>query len=179
MIEHWIGGAATAGASTRHAVVYNPALGREKARVVLAEPADVDAAVGLARKAFESWREVSLSRRARIMFAFRDLVDRNVDRLARIVAEEHGKVLSDAKGEVIRGMEVVEFACGIPHTLKGEFSEQVSTDVDAYSFRQPLGVCAGITPFNFPVMVPMWMHPMAIATGNTFVLKPSERDNFS
>jgi malonate-semialdehyde dehydrogenase (acetylating)/methylmalonate-semialdehyde dehydrogenase len=110
------------------------------------------------------------------MFAFRELVDRNLDELARIVSAEHGKVVSDAKGEVIRGMEVVEFACGIAQLLKGEYSEQVSTDVDAYSFRQPLGVCAGITPFNFPAMVPMWMHPMAIATGNTFVLKPSERD---
>ncbi len=175
-IEHWIGGAETAGASTRRATVWNPATGQEQAQVLLAEVADVDAAVQSARKAFDSWRTVSLTRRARIMFAFRDLLDRNVDKLARIVAEEHGKVLSDAKGEVIRGMEVVEFACGIPHVLKGEFSEQVSTDVDAYSFRQPLGVCAGITPFNFPVMVPMWMHPMAIATGNTFVLKPSERD---
>jgi malonate-semialdehyde dehydrogenase (acetylating)/methylmalonate-semialdehyde dehydrogenase len=175
-IEHWIGGAETAGASTRRATVWNPATGREQAQVLLAEVADVDAAVQSARKAFDSWRTVSLTRRARIMFAFRDLMNRNLDRLARVVAEEHGKVLSDAKGEVIRGMEVVEFACGIPHVLKGEFSEQVSTDVDAYSFRQPLGVCAGITPFNFPVMVPMWMHPMAIATGNTFVLKPSERD---
>jgi malonate-semialdehyde dehydrogenase (acetylating)/methylmalonate-semialdehyde dehydrogenase len=175
-IEHWIGGGETAGAATRRSPVWDPATGRQQAEVLLAEPGDVDAAVQSARKAFESWRTVSLTRRARIMFAFRDLVERNVDRLARVVSEQHGKVLSDAKGEVIRGMEVVEFACGIPQLLKGEFSEQVSTDVDAYAFRQPLGVCAGITPFNFPVMVPMWMHPMAIATGNTFVLKPSERD---
>jgi malonate-semialdehyde dehydrogenase (acetylating) / methylmalonate-semialdehyde dehydrogenase len=175
-IEHWIGGAETTGASTRRAPVWNPATGRQAAEVPLAEPSDVDAAVQAARKAFDSWRDVSLVRRSRIMFAFRDLVNRNLDKLARIVSEEHGKVLSDATGEVIRGMEVVEFACGIPHALKGEYSEQVSTDVDAYSLRQPLGVCAGITPFNFPVMVPMWMHPMAIATGNTFVLKPSERD---
>src|SRR5215218_10446627 len=128
------------------------------------------------RTASETWTDVSVTRRARIMFKFRDLVDRHMDELARIISSEHGKVLDDAKGEVIRGMEVVEYACGIPQLLKGEFSEQVSTDIDAYSFRQPLGVCAGITPFNFPVMVPMWMHPMAIATGNTFVLKPSERD---
>jgi malonate-semialdehyde dehydrogenase (acetylating) / methylmalonate-semialdehyde dehydrogenase len=175
-IEHRIGGAETTGVSTRRSPVWNPATGRQTAEVPLAEPSDVDAAVQAARKAFDSWRDVSLVRRSRIMFAFRDLVNRNLDRLARIVSEEHGKVLSDAKGEVIRGMEVVEFACGIPQVLKGEFSEQVSTDVDAYSLRQPLGVCAGITPFNFPVMVPMWMHPMAIATGNTFVLKPSERD---
>ena len=175
-IEHWIGGANTAGASTRTADVWNPATGQVQARVVLADSADVDAAVQSAKKAYESWFDVSVTRRARIMFAFRELVDRNLDELARIVSAEHGKVISDAKGEVIRGMEVVEFACGIAQLLKGEYSEQVSTDVDAYSFRQPLGVCAGITPFNFPAMVPMWMHPMAIATGNTFVLKPSERD---
>jgi malonate-semialdehyde dehydrogenase (acetylating)/methylmalonate-semialdehyde dehydrogenase len=175
-IEHHIGGAQAAGASGRRGTVWNPATGAPQAEVALAEPADVDAAVEAARKAFDSWRDVSLTRRARIMFAFRDLIDRNVDRLAAVVSDEHGKVVSDAKGEVIRGLEVVEFACGIPHLLKGEYSEQVSTDVDAYSFRQPLGVCAGITPFNFPVMVPMWMHPVAIATGNTFVLKPSERD---
>jgi len=175
-IEHWIGGAETAGAATRRGRVWNPATGQTQAEVLLAEASDVDAAVQAARKAFDSWRDVSLTRRARIMFAFRDLVHRNLDTLAGIVADEHGKVLADAKGEVIRGMEVVEFACGIPQLLKGEYSEQVSTDVDAYSFRQPLGVCAGITPFNFPVMVPMWMHPLAIATGNTFVLKPSERN---
>jgi malonate-semialdehyde dehydrogenase (acetylating)/methylmalonate-semialdehyde dehydrogenase len=175
-IEHWIDGTETSGASTRRGRVWNPATGQVQAEVVLGETADVDAAVQSARKAFDSWREVSLTRRARIMFAFRELVNNNLDRLAEIVSDEHGKVFSDAKGEVIRGMEVVEFACGIPQVLKGEYSEQVSTDVDAYSFRQPLGVCAGITPFNFPVMVPMWMHPMAIATGNTFVLKPSERD---
>jgi malonate-semialdehyde dehydrogenase (acetylating) / methylmalonate-semialdehyde dehydrogenase len=175
-IEHWIGGAEASGASTRRSTVWDPATGREQGQVLLAETGDVDAAVQSARKAFDSWRAVSLTRRARIMFAFRDLVNRNLDKLARVVSAEHGKVLSDAKGEVIRGMEVVEFACGIPQVLKGEFSEQVSTDVDAYAFRQPLGVCAGITPFNFPVMVPMWMHPTAIATGNTFVLKPSERD---
>ncbi|MGH3713388.1 MAG: CoA-acylating methylmalonate-semialdehyde dehydrogenase [Micromonosporaceae bacterium] len=175
-IEHWINGSHTPGAATRHAPVWNPATGEQQARVVLAETADVDAAVQAAKKAFEEWRDVSLTRRARVMFAFRDLVERHLDELAQLVADEHGKVLSDAKGEVIRGMEVVEFACGIPQLLKGEFSDQVSTDVDSYSFRQPLGVCAGITPFNFPAMVPMWMHPVAIATGNTFVLKPSERD---
>jgi malonate-semialdehyde dehydrogenase (acetylating)/methylmalonate-semialdehyde dehydrogenase len=156
--------------------VYNPATGKVQARVLLAEPADVDEAVRVAKKAFESWQDVSLARRVRIMFAFRDLVERHLDDLARIVSAEHGKVVSDAKGEVIRGLEVVEFACGIPQLLKGEYSDQVSTDVDVYSLRQPLGVCAGITPFNFPAMVPMWMHPIAIATGNTFVLKPSERD---
>jgi malonate-semialdehyde dehydrogenase (acetylating) / methylmalonate-semialdehyde dehydrogenase len=175
-IEHWIGGTETTGSSTRTADVWNPATGQVQARVLLAESADVDAAVQAAKKAFDSWFEVSITRRARVMFAFRELIDRNLDKLARIVSDEHGKVVSDAKGEVIRGMEVVEFACGIPQLLKGEFSEQVSNEVDAFSFRQPLGVCAGITPFNFPAMVPMWMHPVAIATGNTFVLKPSERD---
>ena len=129
-----------------------------------------------ASKAWQEWRDVSLIRRARVMFALRDLIERHLDELSELVADEHGKVVSDAKGEVIRGLEVVEYACGIPTLLKGEYSEQVSTDVDAYSFRQPLGVCAGITPFNFPVMVPMWMHPVAIAAGNTFILKPSERD---
>jgi malonate-semialdehyde dehydrogenase (acetylating)/methylmalonate-semialdehyde dehydrogenase len=175
-IEHWIGGTETSGASTRKGPIWNPATGERQAEVTLAETTDVDAAVQAARKAFDTWQDVSLTRRVRVMFAFRNLVERNLDRLAEIVSDEHGKVRSDAKGEVIRGMEVAEFACGIPQLLKGEYSEQVSTDVDAYSFRQPLGVCAGITPFNFPVMVPMWMHPLAIATGNTFVLKPSERD---
>jgi malonate-semialdehyde dehydrogenase (acetylating)/methylmalonate-semialdehyde dehydrogenase len=175
-IQHWIAGSPTTGASTRFGPVYNPATGAQQAQVALAEPADVDAAAAAAAKAFEQWRDVSLTRRARIMFALRDLVERHLGELAEIVADEHGKVVSDAKGEVTRGMEVVEYACGIPTLLKGEYSEQVSTDVDAYSFRQPLGVCAGITPFNFPAMVPMWMHPIAIATGNTFVLKPSERD---
>ncbi len=175
-IRHRIGGEETAGSSTRTSPVYDPATGAVQAEVVLAEPADVDAAVAAARAAFAEWSQASLSRRAKVMFAFRELLNANVDKLARFVSSEHGKVLEDAKGEVLRGLEVVEFACGIPQLLKGEFSDQVSTTVDAYSFRQPLGVCAGITPFNFPAMVPMWMHPVAIACGNAFVLKPSERD---
>ncbi len=175
-IQHRIGGADTAGDSTRTAPIWNPATGEQQAEVVLAEASDVDAAVRAAKAAFEQWGDVSLMRRARVMFAFRNLVEQHLDEITRIVSSEHGKVLDDAKGEVIRGMEVVEYACGLPQLLKGEFSDQVSTDIDAYSFRQPLGVCAGITPFNFPIMVPMWMHPMAIAMGNTFVLKPSERD---
>jgi malonate-semialdehyde dehydrogenase (acetylating) / methylmalonate-semialdehyde dehydrogenase len=175
-VRHRIGGQETTGGSTRTAPIWDPATGRQQAEVLLAEAADVDTAVQAAGRAFEHWGDVSLTRRARVMFAFRDLVERNLDEIARIVASEHGKVLDDAKGEVIRGMEVVEYACGLPQLLKGEYSDQVSTDIDAYSFRQPLGVCAGITPFNFPIMVPMWMHPMAIACGNTFVLKPSERD---
>jgi len=175
-IPHWIAGSETTGSSTRYGPVWNPATGTQQAQVVLAEPADIDAAVAVAAKAFTEWRDVSVVRRARVMFAFRDLVERHLDGLAELIADEHGKVTDDAKGELIRGLEVVEYACGIPTLLKGEYSEQVSGGVDAYSFRQPLGVCAGITPFNFPAMVPMWMHPIAIAAGNSFVLKPSERD---
>ncbi len=175
-ICHWIGDEERTGSSSRTAPVWNPATGELQAEVLLAEPADVDAAVTVARAAFEEWSQASLSRRAKVMFAFRQLLDENVEELARIVSSEHGKVLEDAIGEVSRGLEVVEFACGIPQLLKGEYSDQVSSTVDAWSFRQPLGVCAGITPFNFPAMVPMWMHPVAIACGNTFVLKPSERD---
>ena len=175
-IEHWIGGLQTSGSANRTAPVFDPATGEQQAQVALADARDVERAVQAARAAFDSWREESLTRRVQLMFKFRELVDRHVDDLARIVSSEHGKVFSDAKGEVIRGKEVVEYACGLPQLLKGEYSDQVSTDVDAHSFRQPLGVCAGITPFNFPAMVPMWMHPVAIAAGNTFVLKPSERD---
>ena len=175
-IQHRIGGTETAGDSTRTAPIWDPATGRQQAEVLLAERSDVDAAVRAAREAFESWRDVSVVRRARIMFAFRNLVEQHLDDLARIVAAEHGKVVDDARGEVVRGMEVAEYASGIAQLVKGEFSDQVSTDVDAFSFRQPLGVCAGITPFNFPVMVPMWMFPLAIAAGNTFVLKPSPID---
>ena len=137
---------------------------------------DVDAAVQTAKAAFERWGQSSLSQRTKVLFKFRELVSANIQRLAEAISDEHGKVVSDARGEVQRGLEVVEFACGIPTLLKGGFSDQVSTGVDVYSFRQPLGVCVGITPFNFPAMVPMWMFPIAIATGNTFILKPSERD---
>jgi malonate-semialdehyde dehydrogenase (acetylating)/methylmalonate-semialdehyde dehydrogenase len=175
-IEHWIGGISTGGAATRRSAVYNPATGQQQHEVVLAEPADVDAAVAAAKTAFESWSQASLSARTKILFAFRELVNANVAQLAEIISDEHGKVLSDAAGEVQRGLEVIEFACGIPQLLKGDYSDQASTGVDVFSFREPLGVCAGITPFNFPVMVPMWMYPVAIACGNTFVLKPSERD---
>jgi malonate-semialdehyde dehydrogenase (acetylating)/methylmalonate-semialdehyde dehydrogenase len=175
-IRHRIGGEETTGSSSRTSPVYDPATGEVQAEVLLAEQADVDAAVAAARKAADTWADVSLSRRAKIMFAFRELVNQNLDEITRIVSSEHGKVLDDAKGEVLRGLEVVEYACGLPQLLKGEYSDQVSTEIDAFSFRQPLGVCAGITQFNFPIMVPQWMHPIAIATGNTFVLKPSERD---
>ena len=161
---------------TRTAPVYNPATGEQTGEVVLASAADVDRAVARSTAAFDSWRDTSLTARSRILFAFRELADRHRDDLARLITYEHGKVTEDARGEVARGIEVIEFACGIPHLLKGEFSEDVSTGIDASSVRQPLGVVAGITPFNFPVMVPMWMYPVAIACGNTFILKPSERD---
>ncbi|MBL7261701.1 CoA-acylating methylmalonate-semialdehyde dehydrogenase [Paractinoplanes lichenicola] len=175
-IEHWIGGEFTSGRSSRTGPVFNPATGQKQHDVVLASSDDVDAAVAAARTAFDEWSQASLSKRTKILFNFRELVNARVKPLAEIVSDEHGKVLSDAAGEVQRGLEVIEFACGIPQLLKGEYSDQASTGVDVFSFREPLGVCAGITPFNFPAMVPMWMHPVAIACGNTFVLKPSERD---
>ena len=169
-------GSSIEGADARTAPVFDPASGEQTAEVVLASVADVDIAVGAAATAWTEWRDTSLTARARILFAFRELVDRHREDLARLITAEHGKVTEDARGEVARGLEVVEFACGIPHLLKGEFSEDVSNGIDALSVRQPLGVVAGITPFNFPVMVPMWMYPVSIACGNAFVLKPSERD---
>jgi malonate-semialdehyde dehydrogenase (acetylating)/methylmalonate-semialdehyde dehydrogenase len=175
-IGHWIDGRPVATGGARSAPVWNPATGEQQAEVLLASSDEVAAAVHSAAAAFEEWSQASLSRRSKVLFAFRELVNANVDRLAEMITDEHGKVFSDARGEVQRGLEVVEFACGIPHLLKGEYSDQVSTGVDTFSFREPLGVVAGITPFNFPAMVPMWMYPVAIACGNTFVLKPSERD---
>ena len=169
-------GESTAGAAARTSPVFDPATGEQTAEVVLSTGEDVDQAVAAARAAWAEWRETSLTTRNRILFSFRELCDRHREDLARLVTAEHGKVLEDARGEVARGIEVVEFACGIAHLLKGEFSENVSSGVDASSVRQPLGVVVGITPFNFPVMVPMWMYPVAIACGNSFVLKPSERD---
>ena len=175
-ITHWVGGKPSTGTSTRTSPVWNPATGEQQAEVLLASKADVDDAVAVAQQAFTSWSQASLSKRTGILFAFRELVRSRIDELAEIISDEHGKVVSDARGEVQRGLEVVEFACGIPTLLKGEYSDQASTGVDVFSFRAPLGVVAGITPFNFPIMVPMWMHPVAIACGNTFILKPSERD---
>ncbi|WP_179823401.1 CoA-acylating methylmalonate-semialdehyde dehydrogenase [Streptosporangium sandarakinum] len=174
-ITHWIGGAAVEGGG-RTADVFDPATGTVAGRVHLAAAEQVDEAVAAAAAAWPAWRDTSLVRRARVLFRFRELVDAHAGELAALISAEHGKVHSDALGEVARGLEVVEFACGIPHLLKGGFSEGVSTRVDSYSIRQPLGVVAGITPFNFPAMVPMWMFPIAIACGNAFVLKPSERD---
>jgi malonate-semialdehyde dehydrogenase (acetylating) / methylmalonate-semialdehyde dehydrogenase len=175
-ISHWIGGKPVAGSSTRTSPVWNPATGAQQAEVALASKAEVEEAVSTAAAAFVEWSQSSLSKRTKILFSFREIVNSRTQELAEIISDEHGKVVSDARGEVQRGLEVVEFACGLPTLLKGEYSDQVSTGVDVFSFRQPLGVCAGITPFNFPIMVPMWMHPVAIACGNTFVLKPSERD---
>ena len=175
-INHWINGQTVATSAERTGAVYDPATGQQTAQVAYATGEDVDAAVRAAQAAFPAWRDTSVVKRARVMFKFLDLLQRNRDDLARIIASEHGKVVPDAAGEIQRGMEVVEVATGIPHLLKGDFSENVSTEVDCYSMRQPLGVAAGITPFNFPIMVPAWMHPIAIACGNAFVLKPSERD---
>ena len=175
-INHWIGGRVVEDQPERTGAVTPPAPGQPPAPGADAPGADVAAAAPAPRAAFPAWRDTSVVKRARVMFRFLELLQRNRDELARIIASEHGKVVPDAAGEIQRGMEVVEVATGIPHLLKGDFSENVSTEVDCYSMRQPLGVAAGITPFNFPIMVPMWMHPIAIACGNAFVLKPSERD---
>ncbi len=175
-IGHWIGGEIVLGRSGRSGPVYEPATGRQSAEVAFASPEEVDAAVAAAKEAFPAWRALSLSRRADLMFTVRELVHTRREEIARILTREHGKVLSDALGEVARGLEVIEYCCGLPTLLKGGFSEQASTGIDVYSLRQPLGVVAGITPFNFPAMVPMWMWAPALASGNCFVLKPSEKD---
>ena len=176
LVTHWIDGAEWTGEPRRTGDVFDPAVGRPIASVALAGAAEVDAAVAAARAALPGWRGTGLVRRTQVLFRLRELIDARRDELAAAISREHGKVLSDAAGEVARGLEVVEFACGIPHLLKGDFSEGVSTGIDAWSIRQPVGVVAAITPFNFPAMVPMWTFPIAIACGNTYVLKPSERD---
>ena len=176
LIRHVIDGRPTEGVGAGRAEVFEPASGRVARHVALAGREDVDAAVSAARAAFPGWAATTPLNRARVMFRFRDLLERHADRLAAAITAEHGKVLSDARGEITRGMEVVEFACGIPDALKGDYTEQVGRGIDSFSMRQPLGVCSGITPFNFPVMVPLWMTPVALATGNCFILKPSERD---
>jgi malonate-semialdehyde dehydrogenase (acetylating)/methylmalonate-semialdehyde dehydrogenase len=175
-LRHYVGGADVAGNSGRTAPVYDPATGQTVRSVPLASADEVDAAVRAARAAFPAWAEMPALRRARILDRFKAIVNDRADELARIISAEHGKTHDDARGEVARGLEVVEFAIGAPHLLKGEHSDNVGTGVDSYTLRQPLGVCAGITPFNFPAMVPLWMFPVALACGNTFVLKPSERD---
>ena len=174
-IPHFIGGERLAGGS-REAEITNPALGRPVARVGLADAALVARAVASARDAWPAWRDTPPAKRARVMYEFKRLIEGRLEGLASLITREHGKTLADARGEISRGLEVVEFACGVPQLLKGQFSDNVGGDIDNFSLRQPLGVCAGITPFNFPAMVPMWMFPLALASGNTFVLKPSERD---
>ena len=176
IIEHFVNGKNFSGDSKRKSKVFNPATGEQTAEVKLASAKDLDFVVERAKKASFSWSKKPPLQRARVMFKFKELIEKNFEELTKIIVSEHGKVFDDAKGEVTRGLEVVEFACGIPQLLKGEFTENVGTDVDSWSLRQPLGVCAGITPFNFPAMVPMWMFPVAIACGNSFILKPSEKD---
>jgi malonate-semialdehyde dehydrogenase (acetylating) / methylmalonate-semialdehyde dehydrogenase len=175
-IQHFIDGAAFAGASGRFGDVMNPNTGEVQARVQLATTSEVDRAVQAAQAAFEGWSSTNPQRRARVMFEFKRLVEANMNELAELLSSEHGKVIADSKGDIQRGLEVIEFACGIPHALKGEYTWGAGPGIDVYSMRQPLGVVAGITPFNFPAMIPMWMFGMAIAVGNTFILKPSERD---
>ena len=175
-IHHFVNGKIFEGESKKTSDVYNPATGEVSAKVTLATKKDVDAVVDIAQQAFHSWSNTPPLQRARVLFKFKELIEKNSDELTKIIVSEHGKVYDDAKGSLTRGLEVVEFACGIPHLLKGEFTENVGRDVDSWSIRQSLGICAGITPFNFPAMVPMWMFPIAIACGNTFILKPSEKD---
>ena len=175
-VQHFINGKRVDGSSGRWGDVFNPATGERARRVALAGAGEVNEAVKAAAAAFPAWAATPPLTRARVLFKFRELIERDADALAQMITDEHGKVLSDARGEVTRGAEVIEFACGIPHLLKGEMTEQVGRGIDSWSLRQPLGVCVGITPFNFPSMVPMWMFPVAIACGNTFILKPSERD---
>jgi len=174
-IGHYIGGRLLIG-SGANLPSYNPASGTQTGVVALATPDEVDAAVRAAAAAFPAWAQTPPLKRARVMFRFKELLERDMHKLAAVITREHGKVFSDARGELVRGMEVVEYACGIPELLKGDYTEQIANGIDAWTMRQPLGVCVGITPFNFPAMVPMWMFPMAIACGNSFVLKPSERD---
>jgi malonate-semialdehyde dehydrogenase (acetylating)/methylmalonate-semialdehyde dehydrogenase len=176
IVTHWIDGASYESTSSRTADVYDPALGVVTRRVALAGPAEISAAIASAKAAFPAWRDTTLAKRQSVLFKFRELLDARKGELAEIITSEHGKVVSDALGEISRGQEVVEFACGLAHHLKGEFSEQVSAGIDVYSLRQPLGVVGIISPFNFPAMVPAWFFPIAIAAGNTVVLKPSEKD---
>jgi malonate-semialdehyde dehydrogenase (acetylating)/methylmalonate-semialdehyde dehydrogenase len=176
LIPHWIDGTAVTGAPERSGDVFDPSTGQVTKHVAFASPSDVDAAVAAADRAFASWHQASLAKRTKVLFAFRELIHRRADELAAIITAEHGKVASDAAGEVARGIEVVEFACGISQLMKGSFTEGASSDVDVFSIRQPLGVVAIISPFNFPAMVPCWFFPLAIATGNTVILKPSEKD---
>ena len=175
-IENWVDGGIIKSKSDRFEIVTDSATGKECASVLMSSKEDVLVAIESSKKAFESWSKTPVLKRARVMFKFKELIERDKKKIAAIITQEHGKVLDDAEGSIQRGLEVVEFACGIPHLIKGEFNDQVGTGVDTFSMRQPLGICVGITPFNFPAMVPLWMFPLAIACGNTFILKPSEKD---
>ena len=175
-VHHFIGGRAVAGKSGRFGDIYNPNTGEVQARVALATAAELGAAVDAARAALPAWANTNPQRRARVMFEFKRLVEANMNDLAHLLSSEHGKVIADSKGDIQRGLDVVEFACGAPHLLKGEYTEGAGPGIDVYSMRQALGVCAGITPFNFPAMIPCWMAAVSIACGNTFILKPSEKD---
>src|SRR5258706_8892800 len=175
-LSHFIAGRSAKGTSGRFGDVFNPATGEVQAKVALASRAELRAAVEVAQKAFIEWSAINPQRRARVLFNFKSLVEKNMDPLAQMLSSENGKVIADSKGDIQRGLEVIEFACGIPHLQKGEYTEGAGPGIDIYSMRQPLGVVAGITPFNFPAMIPMWMFGVAIACGNTFICKPSEKD---
>ena len=175
-VHHFISGKVVEGVSGRYGDIFNPNTGEVQARVALATEAELAIAVEAAKAAFPGWAGTNPQRRARVMFEFKRLLEANIDELAELLSSEHGKVVADSKGDVLRGIDVVEFACGIPHFQKGEYTEGAGPGIDVYSMRQPLGVCAGITPFNFPAMIPCWMSAVAIACGNTFILKPSEKD---
>ena len=175
-VHHFVNGQALVGRSGRFGDIFDPNTGEVQARVALATAGDVDTAVQAAARAQTSWAQVNPQRRARVMFEFKRLVEARMEELAELLSSEHGKVIADSRGDIQRGLEVIEFACGIPHVLKGEYTEGAGPGIDVYSMRQPLGVCAGITPFNFPAMIPMWMFGISIAVGNSFILKPSEKD---
>ena len=176
LIQHYVGGNLISGSSDKKGKVFNPATGEQKSEVILANKTDLNKAVDIAKKAFETWSMKPALQRARVMFKFKELIEKNSEEITELIVSEHGKVYEDAKGSLTRGLEVVEFACGIPQLFTADFTENVGTTVDSWSLRQPLGVCAAITPFNFPALVPMWLFPIAIACGNTFILKPSEKD---
>jgi malonate-semialdehyde dehydrogenase (acetylating)/methylmalonate-semialdehyde dehydrogenase len=175
-VQHFISGSMTKGEATRHGEIFNPNTGEVQAHVCLGTATDLDSAVKAAQKVQPEWAATNPQRRARVMFKFKQLLEDNMDELAALLSSEHGKVIADSKGDIQRGLEVIEFACGIPHLLKGEYTEGAGPGIDIYAMRQPLGVVAGITPFNFPAMIPMWMFGIAIACGNGFILKPSEKD---
>ena len=177
IIDHWINGSLKSSSSDRFGDIFNPATGEVISRLPMGNKKDLEEAVNAAEAAYASWSKTSITKRAQVMFKYKELLESHREELTELITLEHGKVLIDAAGSLQRGIEVVDFACGIPHLLKGEYSEQVGTGVDCYSIRQPIGICSGVTPFNFPAMVPMWMFPIAIVCGNSFILKPSEKQD--